>query len=210
MKRFIRIVIVVLLGVGAVALYHQDRIARLLAVNSLFDADRITHNFSNMDAAFLHEEVSRGDGPVSELPKGAPLSLTPEQQDWVEQADVTAIVVLQNGKLRHESYYKNTTAEDRRISWSVAKSFISVLMGIALDEGTIDSIYDPVIKYAPSLTDSAYAGASVEDVLLMSSGVTFDEDYLDPSSDINKMGRVLALGRSMDAFTADLTETFQP
>jgi CubicO group peptidase (beta-lactamase class C family) len=58
--------------------------------------------------------------------------------------------------------------------------------------------------------DSAYAGASIEDVLLMSSGVTFDEDYLDPSSDINKMGRVLALGRSMDAFTADLTETFQP
>jgi CubicO group peptidase (beta-lactamase class C family) len=44
----------------------------------------------------------------------------------------------------------------------------------------------------------------------MSSGVTFDEDYLDPSSDINKMGRVLALGRSMDAFTADLNETFQP
>lgn len=210
MKRFIRIVVVVLLGVGAVALYHQDRIARLLAVNSLFDADRITHNFSNMDAAFLHEEVSRGDGPVSELPKGPPLSLTPEQQNWVEQADVTAIVMLQNGKLRHESYYKDTTAEDRRISWSVAKSFISVLMGIALDEGAIDSIDDSVIKYAPSLMDSAYAGASIEDVLLMSSGVTFDEDYLDPSSDINKMGRVLALGRSMDAFTADLTETFQP
>jgi CubicO group peptidase (beta-lactamase class C family) len=118
--------------------------------------------------------------------------------------------MLQNGKLRHESYYKDTTAEDRRISWSVAKSFISVLMGIALDEGAIDSIDDPVTKYAPSLMDSAYAGASIEDVLLMSSGVTFDEDYLDPSSDINKMGRVLALGRSMDAFTADLTETFQP
>ena len=92
----------------------------------------------------------------------------------------------------------------------MAKSFISVLMGIALDEGAIDSIDDPVTKYAPSLMDSAYAGASIEDVLLMSSGVTFDEDYLDPSSDINKMGRVLALGRSMDAFTADLTETFQP
>ena len=119
MKRSIRIVIVVLFGMGALALYHQDRIARLLAVNSLFDADQITHNFSNMNAAFLHATVSRGDVPVSALPKGTSLVLTPAQQEWVKQADVTAIVVLQNGKLRHESYYKGTTAEDRRDRKSV-------------------------------------------------------------------------------------------
>ena len=62
--------------------------------------------------------------------------------------------------------------------------------------------------YAPDLKGGAYDGSTVRQVLNMSSGVVFNEDYLDYDSDINKMGRVLALGGSMDAFAAGLTETF--
>jgi CubicO group peptidase (beta-lactamase class C family) len=95
-----------------------------------------------------------------------------------------------------------------RISWSVAKSYLSALMGVLVNEGTIASIDDPVTKYAPSLASSAYAGSSIRNVLNMSSGVTFDEDYLDYDSDINKMGRVLALGGSMDEFTTEIKDSF--
>jgi CubicO group peptidase (beta-lactamase class C family) len=66
-----------------------------------------------------------------------------------------------------------------------------------------------VIQYVPALKGSAYDGASIKDVLQMSSGVTFDEDYLAFNSDINKMSRTLALGQSMDRFTENLSETFQ-
>jgi hypothetical protein len=57
---------------------------------------------------------------------------------------------------------------------------------------------------------SAYDGATIRDVLTMQSGVKFNEDYLDFWSDINKMGRVLALGQSMDGFTESMTESERP
>ena len=69
-----------------------------------------------------------------------------------------------------------TGPEDRRISWSVAKSYLSALVGILLEEGQIASLDDPVTKYAPNLRGSAYDGASLRNVLHMASGVTFDED----------------------------------
>ncbi|MCF6445631.1 serine hydrolase [Nereida sp. MMG025] len=195
---------------GGVAAFNYERINRLLAVTSLFEVDQIVGNFSNMDAAFLHRPLPRGDGPTSVLPQGPQMSLPAGFQSWIEDSAITALVVLQDGALVHESYHLGTTAADRRISWSVAKSYLSALMGVVLAEGAIDSIDDPVTKYAPALKGGAYGGATIKDVLQMSSGVTFDEDYLKFSSDINRMGRVLALGRSMDGFATDLTETFQP
>ena len=90
------------------------------------------------------------------------------------------------------------------ISWSVAKSFLSALFGVLQAEGAFGSLDDQVTQYAPALKGSAYDGASIRDVLTMSSGVGFNEDYLDFNSDINKMGRVLALGGSMDDFAAGL------
>jgi len=121
---------------------------------------------------------------------------------------VTSLLVMQDGKIRFEEYYLGTAPEDRRISWSVAKSYLSALLGVLMDEGVIASLDDPVIKYAPKLKGSAYETASIRNVLNMASGVTFDEDYLDYDSDINRMGRVLALGGALDDFAASLSESF--
>ena len=115
-------------------------------------------------------------------------------------------MVLKDGDIVYENYFQGTGPDDLRISWSVAKSYLSALVGILLDEGKIASLDDPVTQYAPQLKGSAYDGATLRNVLQMSSGVTFDEDYLDKNSDINRMGRILALGGKMDDFTADLTE----
>ena len=196
--------IIVLLA-AAVALWKRDEITRLMAVNSLFAPENIVFNFSNVDELFFHRTLSRGTGPVSDLPLGPTVELTPDAQQWVTDRAITGLVILKDGRIVHESYFQFTKADDRRISWSVAKSFLSVLFGIVQAEGAIASLDDPVTKYAPELAGSAYDGASVHDVLTMSSGVAFNEDYLDFYSDINKMGRVLALGGSMDAFAAGLT-----
>ena len=128
--------------------------------------------------------------------------------DWTAARAVTGLVVLKDGAMVHESYYQGTSPEDRRISWSVAKSYLSALFGVVLAEGFIDSLDDPVTKYAPSLKGTAYNDATIRNVLRMSSGVTFDEDYLDYNSDINRMGRVIALGGTMDGFAEGLSETF--
>jgi CubicO group peptidase (beta-lactamase class C family) len=207
-RYLVRAIFVLALIAVAVGVWKREEIKRLLAVNSLFSEEKIITNFSGMNAAFLSVDVPRGDGPVAELPKGTEATLTPEVTQWVKDRTITALVVFKDGALVHESYYQGTNADDLRISWSVAKSYLSSLLGVLLDEGAIASIDDPVTKYAPSLKGGAYDGASIRNVLNMASGVTFDEDYLDQSSDINKMGRVLALGGSMDGFAVDLSETF--
>lgn len=190
---------------AAAGVWKREDIARLMAVNSLFDDDKIVSNFSHMDDLFFHAALDRGNGPVSLLPPGPSLTLPAEAADWIKNRSVTGLVVLQGGQLVHESYHLGTAPDDRRISWSVAKSFLASLIGQLLDEGKIASLDDPVVKYAPTLKGSAYEPASIRDVLTMSSGVKFNEDYFDFYSDINRMGRVLALGFSMDGFAEALT-----
>lgn len=209
MKRWIlRIFLALVLAVVVVGLWKREEITRLMAVNSLFAEEKIVSNFSGMDGLFLTHPLSRGTGDISPLPEGPAAVLPGGYPAWVVDRSVTAIVVLHDGELVHEAYYKDTVDTDLRISWSVSKSWLSALFGVLLDEGVIGSIDDPVTQYAPALAGSAYDAATIKDVLQMSSGVVFDEDYLDFNSDINKMGRVLALGGSMDAFAAGLTETY--
>ena len=208
LKWALRLVALLVVVVALAGIWKREELTRLMAVNSLFSADKIVGNFSNMDKAFLSTEMRLPDAAPSPLPKGPDATLPAQTKDWIKARDVTALVVLKDGQIVHESYYKGTRPTDRRISWSMAKSFLSALMGVVLQDGSIASIDDPVTKYAATFIGTAYDGTTIRNVLNMSSGVTFDEDYLDKSSDINRMGRVLALGGTMDGFAAGLTETF--
>ena len=173
---FVRVIVVLVVLVAALALWKREEIKRLLVVNSLFDAEKIVANFSSMEAAFLKTDLPKGDGATYVFPKGEPIALPDGADQWIKDRSVTSLLVLKDGALRYEDYFLGTTAEDRRISWSVAKSYLSALFGVVLAEGAIASIDDPVIKYAPELAESAYRDATVRNVLNMASGVEFDED----------------------------------
>ena len=203
-----RILLLLIIVAAAGYIWKREEIHRLMAVNTLFSEEKIVTNFSNMNAAFLTREVPRGEGPVSEIPRGPDAAMPADLAEFTAARSVTGLVVLKDGEMVHESYYLGTSPDDRRISWSVAKSYLSALFGIVVAEGFIDSLDDPVTKYAPSLKGTAYNDATIRNVLRMSSGVTFDEDYLDYNSDINRMGRVIALGGTMDGFTQGLKDTF--
>ena len=206
-KYTLRGILILAIILAAVAFWKREQVTRLLAVNSLFSQEKIVTNFSHMDTMFLTRTLKRGDGDASPLPTGT-AAIPPEGvEDWIKARSITSLVVLKDGKIVTEDYFLDTKADDLRISWSVAKSFLSALFGIVMAEGDIESLDDPVTKYAPSLAGGAYDGATIRNVLNMSSGVVFNEDYLDFNSDINRMGRVLALGWSMDGFAADLKES---
>ena len=119
-------------------------------------------------------------------------------------------MVLQDGYVLREDYFLGNQRSTQNISWSMAKSFISALIGIAVNEKAIESVSDPVDRYAPMLKGSGYEGVSIKDVLQMSSGVGFNEDYGDFFSDINRWGRDFSLGKSQDAFASTLKNEIEP
>lgn len=207
MRKFFRrlgwLVLVLVLAAVALGVWKREELTRLMAVNSLFAEDRIVSNFSHMDTLFLTRPM-QGGIPVP-LPEGAPATMPAGFAAWEEARRVTGIVVLHAGAVVHEDYRLGTGRDDLRVSWSMAKSALSLLLGTLVADGTIPDLDAPVTQYAPLLRGSAYDGATIRDVLRMSSGVRFNEDYLDFWSDINRMGRVLALGGSMDGFAAGLT-----
>ena len=128
----------------------------------------------------------------------------------MDRTTTTSFLVAHDGFIVHEEYRLGTKREDLRISWSIAKSMLSAGFGIAVAEGAVKSLDDQVTIYAPTLKGTAYDGASIRNVLNMASGVKFNEDYLDFNSDINRMGCVLALGGTMDDFTASIKERVRP
>jgi len=152
---------------------NWSSIKRLQTVNSLFDADKIVENFSNMDAAFLHHDLTIGEPvpwpeDIQPLPETVMIAGGERNlAEALEELDTTALVIIRDGKLIHESYYKGTGRDDLRISWSVAKSFLSGLYGQAIKDGLMD-ISNPIETYLPQLKGTAYEGATVANILNMS------------------------------------------
>jgi hypothetical protein len=185
---------------------------------TLFDEDRIVENFRSFDSLWETRELKEPkiafiypQGEEMSYPKGfnyKDKAFNTEQ--FIEDSWTTGLIVIQDGEIRSEDYYLGNSSATRNISWSVAKSFISALMGIAVSEGDIDSIEQPVTDYAPNLIGSGYEDVSIKDVLQMSSGVGFNEDYGDFYSDINRWGRGFSFGNSQDDFAATLKNEIPP
>lgn len=103
---------------------------------------------------------------------------------FLSETGLLGLVVLNNGQLVYERYKPGKNHRDLFYSWSMAKSIASVLVGFAIEEGYIHSVKDPVSVYLPEFSDHLFGQASVEDLLTMSSGVDFNENYSDPKSDV--------------------------
>jgi CubicO group peptidase (beta-lactamase class C family) len=121
------------------------------------------------------------------------------------------MLVLREGEIRHERYALTGGSEVKWLSMSVAKSFVSALVGIAVEEGLIASIEDPLSAYVPVEPGSAYDGVSIRNVLQMSSGARWNEDYSDPTADIFRLGAAMAgVGGSLDDFVATMARESEP
>ena len=131
------------------------------------------------------------------LPQGlqatvADLALSPtvngRSTDYMSANRTSGVLVLKDGKIVLERYGLGRTPKDRWTSFSVAKSLTSTLVGAAIQDGKIKGPDDLVTDYVPELKGSAYEGVTVKQLLMMSSGVKWNENYTDPKSDVAQAG----------------------
>ena len=115
--------------------------------------------------------------------------------DYLATNRVAGILVLKNGEIAFEDYELGIGPETHWISFSMAKSITSTLVGAALADRSISSLDDQVVRYVPALKGSAYDGVSIRQIMTMSSGVRWDETYTDPKSDRRKMLELQLAGK---------------
>ena len=118
------------------------------------------------------------------LPPGPPLKLPVDVDAYMAGQRSAALLIVQDGKLRLERYGLDFDGAGRWTSFSVAKSITSTLVGAALRDGFIKSMEDKVSTYIPQMKGSAYDDVTIRQLLTMTSGVRWNEDYADPNSDV--------------------------
>lgn len=118
------------------------------------------------------------------LPGGAPLDVGVDVEAYMAAQRNSGLIIVQDGKVRLEKYALGYDSGGRWTSFSVAKSFTSTLVGAAVKDGYIKSLDDKVTAYIPGLKGSPYDDVSVRQLLTMTSGVKWNEDYTDPKSDV--------------------------
>lgn len=150
----------------------------------MLDASVNSLTFHNMDQLFDTRRVDNA-GPVWKLPSApAPMDFsythggkTYEAEEALERTFTNALVIVKHGKIVTEIYRNKTDAATHFISFSMAKSITSTLIGLAIAEGKIHAVDDQIVRYVPELKGSAYEGVTVRQALMMRSGADFEERY---------------------------------
>lgn len=186
------------LALAGVAFFASlDKETRGILMYLPTNADVLTWSQPQRDAAFRAldrlpflakaREIAPSANPTP-LPPGKPLAI-PGIDEYFKSQNASAMVILQDGKVRFERYALDFDASSRWTSFSVAKSFTSTLVGAAIQDGYIKSLDDKVSQYVTGLKGSAYDDVTVRQLLTMSSGVKWNEDYEDPNSDVSQFNK---------------------
>ncbi|VVT14264.1 serine hydrolase domain-containing protein [Erythrobacter sp. EC-HK427] len=199
---------IVLAGCGAAYVSMSDEQRAVLA-NMPTDRNVLFWDVETRDAAFraLDQFPALAEARVIEagdatypLPEGEPLDLgTFDLDAFMQSQNASAIVVVHDGRIVLERYGLGFDAQGRWTSFSVAKSYTSTLVGAAIADGFIDSLDDPVSKYIEDMAGSAYDDVTIRQLLTMSSGVRWSEDYNDPQSDVARFNEHVSAEEGVDS-----------
>lgn len=139
--------------------------------------------FHNMDELFETRWVK--PAPVASVLQNSPEPLPSytfngtvfTYEEFAERTMTNAFLVIRDGQITFEDYRNRTRADDRFASFSMAKSIVSVLVGIAIEKGAIRTVDDLASAYVPELKGTGYEGVSLRHILQMRSGVAYEERY---------------------------------
>jgi CubicO group peptidase (beta-lactamase class C family) len=158
--------------------------------------------FRNTYRLYRGDAFHTGHGTPSPLPRAAaPLpevtyrlaGRTFGLDDYLAHQNVTGLLILKDGRIAYEYYGQGNTDRTLWTSRSVAKSVVSVLIGIAIREGHIHSVDDPITRYLPELRRTAWDRVTLHQLMQHTSGVLWNEHYADPNSDFATLTHCEAL-----------------
>ena len=178
---------------GTAGWFSLDKETRGLLATLPTNRDLLFWSVAQRDAAFRAmdrlpvlarwRDVPAGGAPKP-LPPGPPLPLALDVDAYMAGQRSAALLIVHDGKLRLERYGLGFDGAGRWTSFSVAKSITSTLVGAALRDGHIRSMDDKVSDYIVQMKGSAYDDVSIRQLLTMTSGVRWNEDYADPNADV--------------------------
>ncbi|RRQ51854.1 serine hydrolase domain-containing protein [Sphingorhabdus wooponensis] len=193
MKKWIFGVLLVIASAAGGFWVSADKDMKALISHLPTDANVLFWSVEQRDAAFRTMDripilakanvIAKGD-KVYPLPQGTPLTIDTDVDAYMKAQRTAGLVIIHDGKVRMEKYGLDFDAQGKWTSFSVAKSFTSTLVGAAIKDGYIKSIDDKVSAYIPDLKGSAYDDVTIAQLLTMTSGVKWNEDYEDPKSDV--------------------------
>lgn len=145
----------------------------------------IRYNFSNIDDGriFPKRTVNIGTPEPWNFSTSYNKTQMPDTLGkFMESINSVATLVVKNDSIIYEKYWDDYSDTSHSNSFSVAKSMVSLLIGIAQQEGKINSLYDPVVKYLPEYKNNLGNKIAIIHLLTMSSGLNWDESYINPLS----------------------------
>lgn len=165
--------------------------------------------FQHMADLFATRRADPAPGNAYPLPRGAQIQDLTYQfggrrydlADYLERQRVAGLLVLKDGKILLESYLRGTDENTHWTSWSVGKSVVSTLVGIAVSAGAIKGVDEPITDYIPELAGSAYSSVRLRDMLQMCSGVAWSEDPTTREPNVRTFAAFLArqeVGKILD------------
>ena len=135
---------------------------------------------------FYTKKVNKGNGKVFEFPKHPKYNtqkIPNDLREYIEDLDTRALLVVKNDTLIYEEYWGDHDEATLSNSFSIAKTVVAILVGIAIDEGHIASIDDPVHKYIPEFKNGSRDKITIKHLLEMASGLSWSESGKNPFSD---------------------------
>ncbi len=210
-KHYALLALALLLGLG-LFLFRPWSAWSPATMNTLFWPSQRVQHFQHMDRVFPFRRLQPSSRPYrfAQAPARLPEHYAFQGQqrplrDFIEKTQTTGLLVLRDGNLVYEEYRQGASPSSTLTSWSVAKSVVATLVGMALYEGKIRSLDDKAEAYVPALRGHAYGRATIKDLLRMSSGVRWDETYQRKTSDINQLFyKVFIFGKPVNEVIAPL------